>query len=128
MKYVVVFFKSMSKLQVSAKMKIHEGMGKALRRHAVESVLQAKKKDIGTLQFDWFISSDGAECEIREIFESSEAALAHRSNLRELSLTLFGKLVSPNLVTIYGDPSPELLEKVKEGGVDVKVFSFLAGL
>lgn len=89
----------MSKLQVSAKMKIHEGMGKALRRHAVESVLQAKKKDIGTLQFDWFISSDGAECEIREIFESSEAALAHRSNLRELSLTLFEKL-SPNLIII----------------------------
>jgi hypothetical protein len=63
-----------------------------------------------------------------EIFESSEAALAHRSNLRDLSLRLFGKLVSPHLVIIYGDPSPELLEKVKEGGVDVKVFSFLAGL
>jgi quinol monooxygenase YgiN len=109
-------------------MKIREGMGKALRRHAVKSVQQAKKKDTGTLKFDWFISRDEAECEIREIFESSEAALAHRSNLRELSVTLFGKLVSPHLVTIYGDPSPELLEKVKEGGVDVKVFSFLGGL
>ena len=42
-------------------------------------------------------------------------------------MTLFVDLVSSHSVTIYGAPSPELLEKVKEGGTDVIVFSILAG-
>ena len=116
----------MSKLQASAKMKIREGMLEALKKHAAKSIEQAKR-NTETLQFDWFINSDGTECEIREIFASSEAALAHLSVLREWSVTLFVDLVSSHSVTIYGAPSPELLEKVKEGGTDVKVFSILAG-
>jgi hypothetical protein len=31
-------------------------------------------------------------------------------------------------VTIYGDPSTEVLENARAGGLDVKVFSLLAGL
>jgi hypothetical protein len=31
-------------------------------------------------------------------------------------------------LTIYGDPSPELIESVKASEMDVKIFSFFQGL
>jgi quinol monooxygenase YgiN len=118
----------MSKIQVSAKMKIREGMLDAFKRQATECIQQAKEKDAGTLQFDWFISTDNTECEIRETYESSEAFLAHLFNLRELLQILYEKFASEHSVIIYGDPSQELLTKLKARGVDTKYFSLLQGL
>jgi len=118
----------MSNLQVSAKMKIREGMLEGFKRQATECIQQAKEKDPGTLQFDWFISTDETECEIREAYETCEAFLAHLSNLSELLRILYEKFASDHSVIIYGYPSPELLAKVKARGVDTKFFSFLRGL
>lgn len=120
--------KDMSNLQVSAKMKIREGMLEGFKQYATECVQQAKEKDPGTLQYDWFISTDKTECEIRETYESSEAFLAHLSNLSEQLRTLYEKFASDHSVLIYGEPSPELLEKVKARGVDTKFYSLLQGL
>jgi hypothetical protein len=92
-----------------------------------EYLRQIKEKDTGTLQFDCFINDDKTECEIREAYESSEAALAHQDHLRELQRILFKKF-APHSVTIYGNPSPELLENAKAGGFDLEVFSFIQGL
>jgi quinol monooxygenase YgiN len=43
------------------------------KQQAAKCISIAKEKDPGTLQYDWFISSDKTECEIREAYESSEA-------------------------------------------------------
>ena len=118
----------MSNLQVSAKMRVREGMLEGFKQQAAECVQQVKDKDPGTLQYDWFISTDTTECEIRESYESSEAFLAHLSNLSEQLRILYEKFASDHSVIIYGDPSPELLEKVKARGVDTKFFSLLQGL
>lgn len=118
----------MSKIQVSAKMKINPGMLEEFKRQVAEYIKQVKEKDSGTLQADWFINGDKTECEIREAYASSEAALAHQDHLRELQEIIFKKFGIPYSVVIYGDPSPELLENVKAGGMDVKIFSFLQGL
>ena len=118
----------MSNLQVSAKMKIREGILEGFKKHANECVQRVNEKDAGTIQFDWFISSDNTECEIRETYESSEAFLAHLSNLGDLLQILYEKFASGHSVAIYGDPSPELLEKIKARGVDTKFFSLLQGL
>jgi hypothetical protein len=80
------------------------------------------------LQYDWFISSDKTNCEIRETYESSEALLAHVSNLREALQILFEKFASDHSVVIYGEPSVELLENAKARGIDITIFSFLQGL
>ena len=61
-------------------------------------------------------------------YESSEAFLAHLSNLGDLLQILYEKFASGHSVAIYGDPSPELLEKIKARGVDTKFFSLLQGL
>jgi quinol monooxygenase YgiN len=118
----------MSNLQVSAKMKIRAGMLEDFKRHAAECVQRVKQRDPGTIQYDWFISSDNKECEIRETYENSEAFLAHISNLNDLLRTLYGKYASDHSVGIYGDPSPELLEKVKARGVDTQFFYYSKGL
>jgi quinol monooxygenase YgiN len=117
-----------SKIQVSAKMKIRLGELEEFERQAAECIMQVKEKDLGTLQYDWFLSSDKTECEIREAYESSEAALVHQFNLRKTLQTVFEKFGSAHSVVIYGDPSPELLENAKASGLDIKIFSFLQGL
>ena len=118
----------MSNLQVSAKMRIRQGMLEVFKQHANKCVQRVKEKDPGTIQYDWFISSDNTECEIRETYENSEAFLAHLSNLGDLLLILYEKFASDHSVAIYGDASPELLEKLKARGVDTKFFSLLLGL
>ena len=57
-------------------------MLKEFKRQVAEYIKQVKEKDTGTLQADWFISSDKTECEIRETYASSESALAHQDHLR----------------------------------------------
>ena len=118
----------MTKIQVSAKMKINLGMLEEFKQQAAKCVSTVKERDPGTLQYDWFISSDKTECEIRETYASSESALAHQDNLHELQGIIFKKFGLPYSVVIYGDPSPELLENAKASGMDVKIFNLLQGL
>lgn len=53
----------MSKIQVSAKINIIRGKIKEFKEAAADYIKQVKEKDTGTLQADWFLSSDGTECE-----------------------------------------------------------------
>jgi len=46
-----------AKIQVSARMKISTSR-KEFKRQAAEYFKQVKEKDLGTLQYDWFLSSD----------------------------------------------------------------------
>ena len=118
----------MVNLQVSAKMKIRDGMLEDFKQHISQCVQRVKEKDPGTLQYDWFISTGKSECEIRETFKSSEAFLAHLSNLSDLLSILYERFASDHTVEIYGEPSPELLEMIKARGVDTNFFTFLQGL
>jgi len=85
----------MSKLQVSARMKIPPGMLEELKEQAAECIRQVREKDVRTIQYDWFNSSDNTRCEIRDPCESSEAALVHQSNLSEPLRILFEKFGTP---------------------------------
>ena len=118
----------MSKIQVSANIRIPKGMLEEFQEHAAECLKQVKQKDRETLQYDWFLNSDKTECEIREIYKSSEAVLKHQSNIREPLLALFKKFGSPSSLAIYGDPSTELVQYAKASGIEVKIFTFLQGL
>ena len=118
----------MSKIQVSANFRIPEGMLEEFKHKAAECMKRVKEKDSETVQYDWFLSSDKTECEIREIYKSSEAVLTHQSNIREPLRALFKKFGPPNSVAIYGGPSRKLLEYMKASGIDIKRFTLLQGL
>ncbi len=112
----------------SVKIQIPYGMLDEFKEATTDYIKQVKQKYRGTLQSDWFLSSDKSECEIRETFESPDAALAHQLNLRESAATIFQKFGTPYPVTIYEDASAEVIEIAKGGGIDVKEFSLLVGL
>ena len=116
------------KLQLSARMKIRDGKLDEFKRQAAMCILQVKEKNPGTLQYDWFLNSDKTECEVREAYESSEALLAHMSNLHEPLRILFEQYATDHSVILYGDPSPELIQTAKTRGVEVRTYSFLQGL
>lgn len=120
----------MNKLHVSARMKIREGKLEGFKQQAAEIIRQTKEKDTGTLQYDWFLSSDLTECEIREVYESSEALAEHKHNLRNALRRLFEEFAYDHNVVVYGDPSPQLLEgaRIMTPDVEIKVYSFLQGL
>ena len=116
------------KLQLSARMKIREGKLDGFKRHATVCISQVKEKDPGTLQYDWLLNDDKTECEIREAYESSEALLAHITNLREALRILFEQYATDHSVVLYGNASPELIQTAKKRGVEVKTYSFLQDL
>ncbi len=66
-----------------------------LKEQAAECIRQVREKDVRTIQYDWFNSSDNTRCEIRDPCESSEAALVHQSNLSEPLRILFEKFGTP---------------------------------
>ena len=114
-----------SKIQVSANIKIPEGKLEEFKQNAIECIKQTKEKDTGTLKYDWFLSSDQTECEIREEYKSSEALIEHMMNHGELLTKVFKDFPLEHL-TVYGDPSPQLLEMSK--GFNAKLYSFFLGL
>ncbi len=103
----------MNKLHVSARMKIREGKLEGFRQQAAECIRQTKEKDTGTLQSDWFLSSDLKECEIREAIGR-----------------LFEEFAYDHTVVLYGNPSLQLLEaaRMMMPDVEIKVYSFIWGL
>ena len=119
----------MSKLEVSARMTIRKGKLEEFKRQAAECIRQTKKKDTKTLRYDWFINDAQTECEIRELYESAEGLVEHRIHIAEALDKLFSEFADDHAVSVYGEPSPQLLEMAKrmpEGSV--KWYSFLQGL
>jgi hypothetical protein len=87
-----------------------------------------REQDTQTLRYDWFLSDDGAGCEVREPYLSDEGLFEHVAHVREARDTLFRDFVDDHLMTLYGTPSPQFLELANAHGAAVRWFSFLQGL
>lgn len=119
----------MSVLEVSARMTIREGKLEGFKQQAAEIIRQTKEKDTKTLRYDWFLNADKTECEVREVYESSQGLIEHRMHVGEAINKLFAEFADGHAVTIYGDPSPELVEMVKaHRDVRATWYSFFRGL
>jgi quinol monooxygenase YgiN len=79
----------MNELQGIARLIIHPGKLEEFKRLAVKCMESVRSKDTGTLQYDWFFSSDYAECLVYERYRDSEALLEHIANLGETMDALF---------------------------------------
>ncbi len=119
----------MTKLEVSARMTVRKGKLEGFKQQAAECIKQTKEKDTKTIRYDWFLSSDETECEIREAYESSEGLVEHRMHIAEALNKLFSEFADNHTVTVYGEPSPRLVEmarRMPQGSV--RWYSFLQGL
>src|SRR5512147_814908 len=99
--------------EVSARLKIREGELDGFKRQAAEMMRLAREKDTRTLRYDWFLSDDGTECEVREGYVDADGLLDHANNVGEAREKLFRHYAYDHDMTLYGEPSPALAELIE---------------
>lgn len=114
----------MNDIQVSAKLKIKPGRLEEFKKIASSCVKEVKRKDKGTIQYDWFYNDQKSECVVKERYVDSDAVLDHMANVGGL----LGGLVELSTITleIYGSPSAKLKKALE--GWDVTYYKFGVGL
>jgi quinol monooxygenase YgiN len=65
----------MNELQVTARIRIHDGKLDDFKNAAERCVTSVREKDTGTLQYDWFFNDDETECVVRERYRDSDAVI-----------------------------------------------------
>ena len=118
----------MATREVSAHMTVRPGQLEGFKRQAAECIRITKEKDTRTLRYDWYVSTDGTECEVREAYTDSEGLVEHNKNILEARTKLFQDYADGHFMTFYGEASQPLLDLLKVHGVGFKWFSFLQGL
>lgn len=115
---------------MSVRMRVRDGQLAGLEEQVSRCVRETSDKDTKTLRYDWFVSSDGTECETREAYVDSEAVVEHRvKNVADATNELFRRFAEDPLVTVYGDASSELKEFAESRmGDAVRWFSSFHGL
>ena len=118
----------MAYLELGAHMTVRAGCLDGFKQQAAECIRITREKDTHTLRYDWFLSSDGTECEVREAYTGPEGLIEHNTNILEARTKLFKDYADDHFMTVYGDPSPMLLDLFKTHNVAFKWFSFVQGL
>ena len=112
----------MSQFEVRARLRIRKEKLAEFKRQAAEMMRQTREKDTGTLAYDWFVSGDGTECEVRETYLNADALVDHAFHVREARDALFAEFAYDHRMAFDGEPSPRLAEFVNRIGVDVTLF------
>ena len=118
----------MGHLELSAHMTVRAGCLDGFKKQAAELIRITKEKDTRTLRYDWFLSSDGTECEVREAYTSPEGLIEHNTHILEARTKLFKEYADNHFMTVYGDPSQPLLDLLNIHKVGFKWFYFVQGL
>ena len=116
--------------EVTARVTIRPGALDGFKKQAAEMMRQTEEKDTKTLRHDWFLSDDGAECEVREGYVDADGLIEHAQHVFEARDKLFREYADGHVMTLYGEPSPALaaLMEKPEGAVEFRRYSFLQGL
>lgn len=116
--------------EVKARLKIREGELDGFKSQAAEVMQLAREKDTKTLRYDWFISDDGVQCEVREGYVDADGLLEHNDHVKEARNKLFREHAYDHDMTIYGEPSQALIDvfEAMRGHVAYHRFSLFQGL
>ena len=116
--------------EVMARLKIHEGELDGFKQQAAEMMRLTRERDTKTLRYDWFLSDDGTECEVREAYVDADALIEHAQHVTEARDKLFRDFAYGHEMTLYGEPSPALAAVIEQldGVVTFRRFSLLQGL
>jgi quinol monooxygenase YgiN len=119
---------AMGHLELSAHMTVRPGCLEGFKKQAAECIRITKEKDTRTLRYDWFLSRDGTECEVREAYTGPEGLIEHNTHILGARTKLFEEYADHHFMTVYGEPSQPLLNLLKVHAVGFKWFTFLEGL
>jgi quinol monooxygenase YgiN len=109
--------------EVIARLKVRDGELEGFKRQAAEVMREAREKDTKTLRYDWFLNAAG-QCEVREDYVDCDGLLDHNDHVRDARGQLFHEFAYDHDMTIYGEPSPELLAVFEAMGDHVKYTQF----
>lgn len=116
--------------EVTARLKVREGELDGFKHQAAEIMRLTRELDTRTLRYDWFLSDDESECEVRESYANADALLEHSNHIAEARAKLYRDFAYYHTVTFYAEP-PALaaaLEAMPPGAVTLKRFSFFQAL
>lgn len=114
--------------EATANLKIREGQLEGFKRQAVEMMRLMRAQDEKPIRYDWFLSADGTECEVREAYDSADALLAHQRPIGEAKMKLFREFLDGHTMSFYDEPSPALVQALQTMGTPYRRFSFFQGL
>jgi quinol monooxygenase YgiN len=114
--------------EVTARLKVREGQLDGFMRQAAEMMRLTRELDTKTARYDWFLSEDGTECEVREAYVDADALIEHSQHIAEARNALFRDFADDHTITFYAEPSPALakaMEAMPPGAVTVRRLSAL---
>jgi quinol monooxygenase YgiN len=114
--------------EATARLKIRDGELERFKQQVAEIMRRTEEKDTRPLRYDWFLSDDGTECEVREAYASPDALLEQQQHVAEAKAKLFRDFVEGHAMTFYGEPSPALAAALETMGVSWTQFALLQGL
>jgi quinol monooxygenase YgiN len=112
--------------EVTARLKVREGQLDGFTRQAAEMMRLTRELDTKTARYDWFLSEDGTECEVREAYVDADALIEHSQHIAEARNALFRDFADDHTITLYAEPSPALakaMEAMPPGAVTVRRFA-----
>ena len=118
----------MAHLEMSAHMTVRAGCLDGFKKQAAECIRITREKDTRTLRYDWFLSSDGTECEVREAYTGPEGLIEHNAHVMAARAILFDRYAYDHRMSVYGEISQPLRDLFNKHAGGVSSYSFLQGL
>ena len=118
----------MAQFEVRARLRVRAGKLDGFRRQAAEMMRLTKERDTGTLAYDWYLSDDGTECEVRELYVDPDALVDHAIHVREAREAMFAEFAEDHRMAFYGEPTPQLEALVDRIGVHATSYTLLQAL
>jgi quinol monooxygenase YgiN len=105
--------------EVTARIKVRPGELEGFKRQAAEIMRVAREQDTKTLRYDWFLSDDGTQCEVREGYVDADGLLEHSDHVWDVRSKLFQEFAYDHDMTLYGEPSAGLAAAFESMGDSV---------
>jgi quinol monooxygenase YgiN len=117
--------------EVIARLKVREGELAGFKQQAAEIMRKTRELDTKTVRYDWFLSADESECEVRETYADADSLIEHSQHIAEARNRMFRDFADDHTVALYAQPSAALEEALKAmppGAVTLKRFSLFQAL
>ena len=117
--------------EVTARLKVRDGELEGFKQQAAEVMRLVRELDTKTVRYDWFLTTDGTECEVRESYADADALIEHSQHIAGARNALFRDFAYDHTVQFYAEPSPALADALKAmppGAVTLKQFSLFQSL
>jgi quinol monooxygenase YgiN len=118
----------MDNLEVIARLKIRPGQLEGFKSQAAEILRVTREQDTHTLRCDWFLTEDGTECEVHELFPNEQGLIEHKMNTMAATVVLFRDYAFDHHSSIYGEVSQDFIDLVTARMGPPAVFGFTQGL